>query len=364
MNILNKFSLLAILLLHFAGHSYSQPKLKNITTVTGKKVSAVQLDKIIWETMDNLKIAGVSIAIINDARMVYHRNFGIKNFETKEPVNDSTLFEGASLSKPLFAYFLLKMVENGVVDLDTPLYKYMPHPAIKDNDRRYELITARMVLSHQTGFPNWSEDKPIEMTFTPGTGFSYSGEAHQWLTALLATQMKTNWQAGLDSIFQQEVAKPLGMKHSYYVRNKFTRKNKATGYYKDGRAKDIWQSGSVSFGGAHTLHSEAADFSRFLIAMINGVGLQKATFDDMLKEQIHFYQDSELSKYGQTGWALGFAMKPTPSGIRYMHTGNNSGFQAYCCFYKEKKYGFVLFTNSEKTFELYEKIGKFLDDEF
>lgn len=337
---------------------------RKIKTIRDRKVDVKALDKLIIKTMDSLKVPGVSIAIINDAEVVYHRVLGVRNLDTKEPVNDSTLFEGASLSKPLFAYFLLKMINKGVMSLDTPLYKYLPHSAIKDNDKRYELITARMVLSHQTGFPNWSENKPIEMAFTPGTGFSYSGEAHQWLTAILATQMKTNWQNGLDSIFQQEVAKPLGMKHSFYVRNEFTRRNKATGYHKDGRAKDFWQSGSISFGAAHTLHSEAVDFSKFLIAMINGTGLQKATLDDMLKEQIHFSEDNELLKYGQTGWALGFAMRPTTSGVRYMHTGNNSGFQSYCCFYKEKKYGFVLFTNSEKAFELYEKIGKYLDDEF
>lgn len=335
-----------------------------IRTVSGKKLSIQKLDQVIKQTMDSLKIAGLSIGIINDAKLAYLGNFGVRNVITKAPVNDSTLFEGASLSKPLFAYFLLKMTEKGVIHLDTPLYRYMPHPNIKDNDERYKLITARMVLAHQTGFPNWSENRPIEMAFTPGTGFSYSGEAHQWLTALLATQMKTNWQAGLDSIFQSEVAKPLGMKHSYYVRNEFTRRNKATGYYKDGRAKEIWESGSISFGAAHTLHSEASDFSKFLIAMIKGKGLRKETFNEMLREQTHFPAGSDMLQYGQTGWALGFAMRPTGNGMRYMHTGNNSGFQAYSCFYKDRKYGLVLFTNSEKAFELYEKIGSLLDDEF
>jgi CubicO group peptidase (beta-lactamase class C family) len=360
----DKFAILFIFALLLYGNVFSQHNPKNIVTLSGKKVEIKELNFLVQRAMDSLKIAGASMAIINDGKIVYHDYFGVTNFDTKRPVNDSTLFEGASLSKPLFAYFFLKMVEKGDISLDTPLYKYLPHPAIKDNDKRYELITARMVLSHQTGFPNWSVDKPIEMAFLPGTGFSYSGEAHQWLTASLATKLNTNWQGGLDSIFQTEVAKPLGMQHSYYVRNEFTLRNKATGYYKDGKAKTEWTSGSKSFGAAHTLHSESKDFANFLMAIINETGLKKATYDEMLMEHVRFAEDNELLKYGQTGWALGFAMKPTPFGIRYQHTGNNSGFQSFCYFYKEKKTGFVLFTNSEKALELYEKIGQLLDDGF
>lgn len=337
---------------------------KTIETVSGRSIETGDLDSLIRHTMDSLQFPGLSIAVINDAEVVYHNFFGVKNSLSNTPVNDSTLFEGASLSKPLFAYFVMKLAEQHVIHLDSPLYKYLPHPSIKDNDERYKLITARMVLSHTTGFPNWSVDKPIEMAFMPGTGFSYSGEAHQYLTALLAVQMKTNWQSGLDSIFQKVVALPLGMKHSYFVRNTFTRNNKATGYRKDGSPKENWQIGSISFGGAHTLHSEAYDFAQFLMAMIKEEGLLKTSFDDMLREQIHFSNDSELLKYGQTGWCLGFCMKPTKNGMRYMHTGNNTGFQAFCCFYREKKYGLVFFTNSEKAFEFYDVISAFLDDPF
>jgi len=361
MKIFLKLGIIISLTLIITGQSYCQTTHKHISTLSGRKIKISKLDKFIQEAMDSLKVPGLSIAIINNARVVYYRAFGIKNFETKEIVDDSTIFEGASLSKPLFSYFLMKMTEKGVISLDTPLYKYLYHPGIKDQDKRYELITARMVLSHTTGFPNWSVDKPIEIKFTPGTDFSYSGEAHQYLTALLALQMKTNWQSGLDSIFQTEVAVPLGMKHTSFIGNKFIAENKASGHI-NGKIKELWL--PKSFGGAHTLHTEALDFSKFLIAMIEGKGLLQSTFDEMLKEHIHFSKENELSKIGQTGWCLGFSMKPTTHGMRYLHTGNNTGFQSYCCFYKEKKYGLVFFTNCEKGLELYQKVGKYLDDDF
>lgn len=356
--------ILLIWVLFVTQQATGQTSRKWIKTAGGKKVKVEKLERLIQATMDSLGVAGLSIAIINDAELAYYRTFGFKNLETKTPVDGNTLFEGASLSKPLFAYFFLKMVEQGAISLDTPLYKYLPHPGIKDNDKRYELITPRMVLSHTTGFPNWSVNKPVEIAFTPGTGFSYSGEAHQYLTASLAVHMKINWQEQLDSVFQKVAARPLGMQHSFYVRNEFTGQNKATGYYKDGAPKGDWLTGSKSFGAAHTLHSEALDYSKFLLAMIKEEGLQKETFDMMLREHIHFTKENEQTKLGQTGWCLGFAMRPTRYGMRYMHTGNNTGFQSYCCFYRERKYGLVFFTNSEKAFELYRQIGTYLEDGF
>lgn len=350
-----------LLMLTVTGQTCGQSANKKIKTISDRKVKVKKLDKLIKKAMDSLEIPGLSIAMINDGELVYHRVFGVKNKETREPIDKETIFEAASLSKPVFAYFFMKMVDRGIVNLDEPLYKLLPNAPIKDNDERYKLITPRMVLSHSTGFPNWSDNKPIEIGFAPGTGFSYSGEAHQFLTAYLALANKTNWKKGLDSIFQKEVAGPLGMNHSYFVGNEYIKAHKATGY-EAGKPKELWL--PKSFGAAHTLHSEATDFAKFLQAMIKGDGLSKESYEEMLKEQNHFKEDNDLRKTGQTGWALGFSMKPTPHGMRYLHTGNNTGFTSYCCFYKEKKYGLVLFTNSDKIAALYQKIGKYLDDEF
>lgn len=356
-----RYIAIILLLLTIAKQTNGQSSNKKIKTVSGRKVKVKELDKLIRETMDSLGIPGLSIAIINDAELVYHRVYGVKNLESKQPVDNETIFEGASLSKPLFAYFFMKMVDKGIVSLDEPMYKLLPHPSIKDNDVRYQLITPRMVLSHSTGFPNWSKDKPIPIGYTPGTGFSYSGEAHQYLTAYLAVANDTNWQEGLEAIFQKEVAIPLGMKHTYFIGNEYFKTHKATGY-EGSKVKELWL--PKSFGAAHTVHSESMDYVKFLQAMIKGNGLSENSMNEMLKEQNHFKEDNNLLDTGQTGWCLGFSMKPTSYGIRYLHTGNNTGFRAYCCFYKEKKYGLVFFTNSDKAFELYDKIGKYLDDEF
>lgn len=334
---------------------------KTIRTISGKKIKAVQLDQLIKQTIDSLGIAGISIAIINNAEIKYLRTFGVMNKETRQPIDANTIFEAASLSKPLFAYFFMKMAEKRVVSLDEPIYNTLSYPWPKENDERYKLITPRLVLSHQTGFPNWANNKLVELKFTPGDGFSYSGEAYQHLTAWLATKNDTNWQAGLEEIFQKEVAKPLAMQHTYFIGNESFKETKATGY-EDTLVKKLWL--PKSFGAAHTLHSEVADYANFLLAMIKGEGLTPASFNEMLKEQNHFKPENELLKHGQTGWCLGFAMKPTKYGMSYLHTGNNTGFRSFCSFNKEKKYGLVFFINSNKISAFHEILGKFLDDEF
>lgn len=117
-------------------------------------ISDAALDNFIAEQMASLQLPGLSVAIINDGKIVYQRALGQANMETNSIVKEGSIFEAASLSKPVFSGFVLKMAEQGKLNLDTPLYKYLPYPDI-ENDERYKLITARMVLTHKTGFPNW-----------------------------------------------------------------------------------------------------------------------------------------------------------------------------------------------------------------
>ena len=174
--------------------SVEKEEIERIKTLSGNEITVADMDSYLKAQMDSMNIKGISIAIINDAKVVYHRSFGIANIYSLDTVNDQTIFEAASISKPIFAYFVMRMVEKGVLDLDTPLYQYLPYPAIEHDDC-YMLITARMVLNHTTGFPNWrsnnffnQEDGKLFMDFTPGTKFSYSGEGYVYLAKVIACQ--------------------------------------------------------------------------------------------------------------------------------------------------------------------------------
>jgi CubicO group peptidase (beta-lactamase class C family) len=348
--------------------SSGQTNKTRIGTVSGKPIKVVELDSRITQIMDSIKMPGLSIAIINDSKIVYHNTFGVSNIQNQEPVTKETIFEAASLSKPLFAYFVMKMVEQRKLDLDEPIYPYLEpifQPGIIDSVsfEDYKTITPRMVLSHSTGIPNWVKGEPIHIDFKPGTGFSYSGEAYQHLAAALGLKLGIGWGSELDTLFLTEVAHPLNMYNSFYTWNDKLEKHKAKGHEKGVVNLEIHRDKKV--GPGYSLHSEALDYSQFLIEMMEPKHLKQELIDEMLKEQNHFAPDNKLlEETGQTGWGLGFAQKPTPNGLMYLHTGNNHDFQAYAMFVPDKKYGIVMFTNSDNLFVFLKEIEKLIEKQF
>src|SRR5918995_2778407 len=125
-----------------------------------------------WEAgipqwLQETKMPAVSIAIVRDGRLAWRRAFGVKDTGTNEPVDTDTVFAACSDTKPVFAYGVVKLCEKGVLNLDTPLTKYTSRRIT--TDPRIELITARHVLNHTTGFPNWRQEPDLPIQFTPGS---------------------------------------------------------------------------------------------------------------------------------------------------------------------------------------------------
>lgn len=344
----------------------SQSAIEQVKTISGKSIKVIKLDSAIQSIVDSVQVPGLSIAIINDSKIVYHNTFGVANINTQEPVTNESIFEAASLSKPLFAYFVMKQVEKGILDLDKPLFNYLPHPDIL-YDESYQLITARMVLCHTTGFPNWrkddNKDGKLYLKFNPGTGFNYSGEGYQYLAAVVAKINGTD-PNGLDGIFQNEVAKPLKTEPLYYNRNDKIKKHKVYGHNEKGPTDNAQYDGNT-FGAAYSLHTEAVSYGKFLVALLKEEGLTKNSFDEMLKEQVHFKDDNHLKQeVGQTGWGLGLAQKPTEYGMMHMHTGNNHDFQAYMMILPEKEFGIVFFMNAGKAIPFIQRLNAIIGPVF
>lgn len=347
--------------------SYSQQSAGLIKTVSGKTIDVRQLNASIEKIMDSLAMPGLSIGIINNSRLVYHQTFGVTNIDTKQKVTAQTIFEAASLSKPVFAYFVMKLVEEEKIKLDEPFYPFLekiftPETVDSLSLPLYKTLTPRIVLCHATGIGNWAGGKPIHIDFPPGTGFSYSGEAYQHLAAAIGTKLGIGWKGKLDSLFLLEMAHPLGMFQSFYTWNDVLEKNKATGH-RDGKANtEIHRDKAV--GPGYSLHSEAHDYCLFLIEMMQGKHLRRDLLEEMLKKQNHFKAGNDLLALGQTGWGLGFAQKPTKNGLMHLHTGNNSFFQSYAMFVPDQQYGIALFTNSKSLFPFIESLGKIIEEQF
>src|ERR1700753_2884030 len=95
-----------------------------LKTLNGKDIARTEMENFLKQQMDSLGIPAISIAVINDGKIIYRRAIGKVSIESAKQVDDNSIFEAASLSKPVFAYFVMQMVDKGLLNLDTPLYKY------------------------------------------------------------------------------------------------------------------------------------------------------------------------------------------------------------------------------------------------
>jgi CubicO group peptidase (beta-lactamase class C family)/ketosteroid isomerase-like protein len=307
------------------------------------------LKTFIPQLMERAHVPGLSIAVIRDAEIIWSGSFGVKSNETKEAVNDTTVFQAASLSKTTFAYAVMKLVERGELDLDTPLSDYLPGRYI-ENDDRVKLITARMVLSHTTGFPNWRpKGGALRLYFTPGEKFSYSGEGYVYLQKVV----EHITGQPLDRFMQEQVFEPLGMRHSSYEWRDEYESNYAVGHNYFGIATD---GGPMRHANAaSSLYTTAGDYARFLVAMMRGSGLQEKSVREMLTPQVQLescvicthskLRPSKLSEVNT--WGLGWGLQTTDEGTSFWHWGDQGIFMCYTVAFKDQKLGLVYFTNSK-----------------
>lgn len=341
-----------------------------IKTLGGRTFSKADLDLFLEAQVGKNGLPGLSIAIINDGKIVYHRALGTGDIKTQAPVNDQSIFEAASLSKTVFSYFVLKLVDQGILNLDVPLHRYLPYQDIAD-DERYKLITARMVLDHTSGLPNWRTSDfadsashvpkgTLYLKFTPGTNYAYSGEGYYYLSKVIA-KLTHNDLKSLDVLFQKEVARPLGLPMAWFSSNAFITKHKVIGY-QNGKAIHRWpgslpKQDSTWFGAAGGFHTEAVNYAYFLIAMMKGKGLKKSTVYEMFKQQVKLPSGQDFD--GDTGWGLGIGIRPGSSGIDYNHRGNNGNFQSYFRINRQQQSGYVFFTNCNGGGDFNERLEKF-----
>lgn len=344
------------LLLSLVTNCSSQNKpIQNIKKISIKNfndidVSTDSIDSFLRLKIKEQNIPGVSIAIINDSKVVYNQTFGYANKEKKLPVTNKTIFEGASISKSVFASFVMTYVEDGKLDLDKPLYQYLSYPDIEYDDR-YKKITARIVLSHRSGFPNWREnekDKKLIIKFEPGTDYEYSGEGYQYLAMVLKHIDGTDWN-GLEDTFQKKIAKPLGLKHTTFIEDDYTMRNKAEPYKNNGEwidwKNDYWYKKDKGvFVPAASIRTEPIDFSKWMIGIMNKKILSKNSYMELFK---HHSALSKPTAETQLYYTLGFTTANDDFSTSYFHGGTNDGFTCFYFMNVDEKWGYVVFTNSE-----------------
>ena len=303
------------------------------------------LEQRLASLMKAHRVPGVSVAVIRDGRLSERLALGVKDASVKAPVDEATMFEAASMSKPVFAYAVLKLCERGVLDLDTPLTRYTSSRLLP-GDPRLDLITARHVLSHTTGLPNWrSTSHPLALAFTPGERWSYSGEGYSYLQSVVTELTKQP----IDEYMRRNIFEPFAMTSSGYLWNDVFARKMARPHDKNGTPMENKQSTPADvarYAAAGALLTTPTDYARFMLEIIAPTGpdqfrLKPSTIAEMVRPQV------ELHDKIDTAWGLGFAIYRMKSGEVIGHGGDNDGFHCLSLMVPGHKTGIVVMTNSE-----------------
>ena len=249
-------------------------------------------------------------------------------------MTSQTLFEAGSITKIVFAFAVMRLYERGEIDLEKPLYQYLPHEQIDDD--RYKLITARHVLSHQTGMSNWprrDENGKFKLNFTPGTKYGYSGKAYEYLKEVVESITSKS----IDVILQEEVLDPLQIEDMHFKANEEIEKRGANGHKKY-IPSDIFLAKRTMV--SYTLQTTSKSLAEFALALHERKGLKKETYDEM-------YSINSTRGDG-TKWGLGVRIEDTKDGVTYGHSGSTGrGFISNLVFYDDSGIGYTVVTNSQ-----------------
>lgn len=310
-----------------------------------------RLDEMVPGWMAEHHVPGVSIALIRDRDIVWSHQFGVKEAGIEGKVDEETVFEACSMSKPLFAYAVMKLQEEGTLDLDRPLDSYLPEPYLP-HEPNAGSITARMVLNHTTGLPNWRKGSRrtgvLTLKYKPGERFTYSGEGMWYLQRVVEHLTETP----IDAYMKRTLMSKISMSRSSYVWQDRYMENNAHGHNKEGIPKTYrhYTEGNSAF----SLYTTPVDYARYLILMMDtdsqeAFQLQPATIDRMLT--------IESQRNEETYYGLGWSISGLPEHRYILHGGSNgSGFRCHARFYRDEGSGIVVMTNADSGAAVYGKI--------
>ena len=302
--------------------------------LVSEKIDFKKIDEFMKERMEFFEIPGATLSLIKDNKVIYSQIYGVTNANTQQPVTSQTLFEAGSITKLVFAFAVMRLYERGEIDLDKPIYKYMPLEEYFE-DERYKLLTPRIILSHQSGLSNWprkNENGKYPFRFTPGEKYGYSGRAFEFLKMTL----ESITSKPIETILKEEVLEPLQISDMYFKGNEMIEKYGSNGHKKYIPSPIFMAKRTMV---AYTLQTKSEALAKFAIALSEKKGLKKETYNEMLK--IHSQREDG------TRWGLGVRIEDSPLGVNYGHSGSTGrGFIGNLVYYKNGV-GYTVITNAQ-----------------
>ncbi|MCS4229063.1 serine hydrolase [Sphingobacterium sp. BIGb0165] len=340
-----------------------------VTRLDGSTIPGSVIDSTVTTLMDQAKVPGIGLAILNNKKTVYLKTYGYKNKLCGELLDTASIVYAASFSKAVCGFLCMKLVDSKVLDLDKPLYQYLKKPipeyanftGLKGDDR-WKKITARMCLSHTSGFPNlkWYDPRAVnpdydslgmvKIYFEPGSRYAYSGEGFKLLQlALEELSGKT-----FDDLASELAFKPIGMYRSGYVWHSSFGDDLAIGHNAR-EQQNIKSKKTVAVAGG-SMVTTISDYARFIEYVIQGKGIKENTFAEMIRPQIRIFSKTQFPPIStettdenegvQLAYGLGWGLLNTPYGRAFFKEGGDDAWKNYNINFIDRGISIVMICNS------------------
>lgn len=328
--------------------------------------------------MAHYRTPGVSIAVIDGGRIAWARGFGLKTAGTTDSVTPGTLFQAASISKPVAATATLRLVAQGALALDTNVNRYLTSWQVPDNRFTVtEKVTLRRILSHSAGltvhgFPGYAENAPlpslvqilngekpantaaVRVDTTPGAIWRYAGGGTT-VQQLLLTDVTGE---PFPSLLQRLVLDPAGMTHSTYEQPLPESRRPEAAWAHDTAGKAIpgrWH--AYPEMAAAGLWTTPTDLSRWALAI---AAARAGTDTSLLPRSVA----QEMLTEQKGGFGLGPTVRGSGREFRFGHGGSNEGFRSTLVYYPEAGVGAAIMGNSDASGRLIQEIENALAAEY
>lgn len=297
----------------------------------------------ILELIEMHGVPGMSFAALESCKVTASGVAGYANLEDQALVDQATVFEAASLSKPVFAWLVMSLVDEGLIELDETFESAgFEYERIADKGR-YAQLTPRLVLSHRTGLPNWvgaprdpGRSDIVNFESDPGTVHSYSGEAYLLLQAFVEERT----QKSLQSIFENRLGP--AMPNSSFKRP-LPRGVRASRGYLEGQTEGDDVAPFERENAAYSLVTTSTDFARFMSLVCGQRMLTAKSYAEMTRVQTDDLPQDEPTKR----WRLGWEALTIKEREAVFHTGDNGNYMAMALYFPDDGEGYVVMTNSE-----------------
>jgi CubicO group peptidase (beta-lactamase class C family) len=339
----------------------------SVVRLDSSKISPSEIDTVVARLMERAHVTGVGVAILNDDKVVYLKTYGLRDKEKHLPLTPDSVMTAASLTKPAFATMVMQLVHDRIIELDKPVYEYLPkplpgYPAYKDlaDDQRYKQITMRMLLDHTSGFPNWrrfTEGKKLRIYFPPGSKFAYSGEG----IALAQMVLETVTGKSVIDLMKEQVFQPLGMTRTGMVSEERFEDDHAIGYDEEGKSLGLERREKGNAAGS--MQTTLRDYARFVQAVLGDGILDRKSRDLMLSPQIQILSKHEFPSLStetttanraiHLSYGLGWGLYQTPYGTAFFKEGHDEGWRHYVVCFDRPKTGILIMANSSNGEDIY-----------